>query len=406
MKKKILMFLISSLSIASTVGNFEITSDAGNQLVNYDNKKTDFNAEIKAELKVLGTGFSTGGNIRYNINDSSGNVNNSKLVSSGENRTKFWAKYDFPKFYGVGTSLKATVDISAMTDIQGYIDGDINDAFLYAKVIYSGDKLVTKPKVLAFLGSTYKGFKDLELSLKLYGKYDSNSQKNKQEHDTKFSGSVETNAKYTAIKDIELLTHLKWEYKNTTIDKRFITAKQSVSYTGIKNLTITGSLGNNIELANDNGTLNEKNNNTMFRFLKYTAQPEIKVEYKYAVTEDLTITPKIKAGTELGYYWGFNNFIYNLYTTPEILLTYKPVAGLTLSANVELPVAYGNTFIKSEIKKFGGLSGSSGSIGLQLTEQNSSGTNLVTVYYNGDTTKITPQATATAKGKVSVKYEW
>ena len=400
MRKKLLVFLISSLAMASTSGNFEITADTGNELFYYNKDYTDFNVEAKGELKILGSGFSVGGNIRYKVNGLSW-MNNGRtiteIVKGGKEKTRFWAKYDFPKFYGVGTSLKATVDPLATVDLQGYIGAGIGNTFLYTTVIYSGKKFIKDPVLLAFLGTTYRGVRDLDLSIKLYGKYDSKVDTNY----TKYAGSAELISKYTAITDIELLTSLKVEYKKTSIEKTFIDAKQIVSYIGINDLTITGTLENKIELSKDNNKI---------VFLKYLAKPEISAEYKYEVNEELTLTPKIKIGTELGYYKYNDGFIYKLYATPEILLTYKPVTGLTLQANAELPVENGIFITEGKIKvkknsKNMGSCNEKCCMEILLEEETvakrkKSNGEQTTLYYTNRLTQVN------LKGKISAKYEW
>ena len=320
MKKTLLLLsLVSGLAMAATTGSFEVISNAGNKVYSgYNLANTDFDIEAKGEVKVTGTGFSAGGNIKYNIKEG-------KLVDEGDSRTKVWAKYEFPRFYGVGTSLKAVVDTKLNTEIEGNINGSVAMTDLYATVTYKGLKLVEKPAVEAELGATYKGIKDVELGAKAFGEYAKDG--------NKWAAGSELNAKYTGVKDVELAAMVKGKYDATDSanKKIIIESKPSVSYTGLKNTTISASVENKVELKHDGATVS---------FTDYTAKPEISASYKYAVTEDLSLMPKIKVGTELKYTELKKGDAANakVYATPELGLTYKPISGLTLSAKAELPI--------------------------------------------------------------------
>lgn len=345
MKKTLLLLsLVSGLAMAATTGSFEVISNAGNTVYkDYDITKTDFDIEAKGEVKVTGTGFSAGGNIKYNIKEG-------KLVDEGDSRTKVWAKYEFPRFYGVGTSLKAVVDTKLNTEIEGNINGSVAMTDLYATVTYKGLKLVEKPAVDAELGVTYKGIKNVELGAKAFGGYEKDG--------NKWSAGSELNAKYTGVKDVELAAMVKGKYESNGDKKIIIESKPSVSYTGLKNTTISASVENKVEL---------KHAGAAVTFENYTAKPEISASYNYAVTEDLSLMPKITVGTELKY----NDLKTSgsekakVYATPELGLTYKPISRLTLSAKAELPI---------ELKAKKGMAAS--------------------------------DVTIKAKGKVAVKYEW
>ena len=347
MKKTLLLLsLVSGLAMAATTGSFEVISNAGNKVYSgYNLANTDFDIEAKGEVKVTGTGFSAGGNIKYNIKEG-------KLVDEGDSRTKVWAKYEFPRFYGVGTSLKAVVDTKLNTEIEGNINGSVAMTDLYATVTYKGLKLVEKPAVEAELGATYKGIKDVELGAKAFGEYAKDG--------NKWAAGSELNAKYTGVKDVELAAMVKGKYDATDSanKKIIIESKPSVSYTGLKNTTISASVENKVELKHDGATVS---------FTDYTAKPEISASYKYAVTEDLSLMPKIKVGTELKYTELKKGDAANakVYATPELGLTYKPISGLTLSAKAELPI---EVVAKKDTKA--------------------------------------EDVTIKAKGKVAVKYEW
>ena len=153
---------------------------------------------------------------------------------------------------------------------------------------------------------------------------------------------------------------VKGKYESNADKKIIIESKPSVSYTGLKNTTISASVENKVELKHDTAA------NTV-SFTDYTAKPEISASYKYAVTEDLSLMPKIKVGTELKHSLLKTAATANakVYATPELGLTYKPISGLTLSAKAELP-------IEVKAKK---------------------------------DTKA-DDVTIKAKGKVAVKYEW
>lgn len=336
MKKTLLLLsLVSGLAMAATTGSFEVISNAGNKVYSgYNLANTDFDIEAKGEVKVTGTGFSAGGNIKYNIKEG-------KLVDEGDSRTKVWAKYEFPKFYGVGTSLKAVVDTKLNTEIEGNINGSVAMTDLYATVTYKGLKLVEKPAVDAELGVNYKGIKNVELGAKAFGGYEKDG--------NKWSAGSELNAKYTGVKDVELAAMVKGKYAHDGVIT--IESKPSVSYTGLKNTTISASVENKVE------------------FKDYTAKPEISASYKYAVTEDLSLMPKITVGTELKYTELKKGDEANakVYATPELGLTYKPISGLTLSAKAELPIE-----LKAQKKDF----------------------------------DVTKNLEIKAKGKVAVKYEW
>lgn len=343
MKKTLLLLsLVSGLAMAATTGSFEVISNAGNTVYkDYDITKTDFDIEAKGEVKVTGTGFSFGGNIKYNIKDAK--------LADGDDVAKVWAKYEFPRFHGVGTSLKAVVDYELKTEIEGNINGSVAMTDLYATVKYKGKKLVEEPAVESELGATYKGIKDVELGAKAFGGYAKGN---------KWSAGSELNAKYTGVKDVELAAMVKGKYESNGDKKIIIESKPSVSYTGLKNTTISASVENKVELKHDGAAV---------KFENYTAKPEISASYNYAVTEDLSLMPKITVGTELKY----NDLKTpgsekaKVYATPELGLTYKPISGLTLSAKAELP-------IELEAKK--GMAAS--------------------------------DVTIKAKGKVAVKYEW
>lgn len=345
MKKTLLLLsLVSGLAMAATTGSFEVISNAGNKVYKgYDITKTDFDIEAKGEVKVTGTGFSFGGNIKYNIKDAK--------LADGDDVAKVWAKYEFPRFHGVGTSLKAVVDYELKTEIEGNINGSVAMTDLYATVKYKGKKLVENPAVDAELGATYKGIKDVELGAKAFGGYAEGN---------KWSAGSELNAKYTGVKDVELAAMVKGKYESNGDKKIIIESKPSVSYTGLKNTTISASVENKVELKHD----------TMahVKFEDYTAKPEISASYKYAVTEDLTLMPKIKVGTELNYkkLMTAGSEEAKVYATPELGLTYKPISGLTLSAKAELPI---------EIKAKKGFD-------------------------------VAKDLEIKAKGKVAVKYEW
>ncbi len=319
MKKTLLLLsLVSGLAMAATTGSFEVISNAGNKVYSgYNLADTAFDIEAKGEVKVTGTGFSAGGNIKYNIKEG-------KLVEEGDSRTKVWAKYEFPRFYSVGTSLKAVVDTKLNTEIEGNINGSVAMTDLYATVTYKGVKLVNKPAVDAELGATYKGIKDVELGAKAFGGYEKDG--------NKWSAGSELNAKYTGVKDVELAAMVKGKYESNADKKIIIESKPSVSYTGLKNTTISASVENKIELKHEAaGTVS---------FTDYTAKPEISASYKYAVTEDLSLMPKITVGTELKYsdLKTAGSEKAKVYATPELGLTYKPISGLTLSAKAELPI--------------------------------------------------------------------
>ena len=341
MKKTLLLLsLVSGLAMAATTGSFEVISNAGNKVYSgYNLANTDFDIEAKGEVKVTGTGFSLGGNIKYNIKDSK--------LADGDDVAKVWAKYEFPRFYGVGTSLKAVVDYELKTEVEGNINGSVAMTDLYATVKYKGKKLVEEPAVDSELGATYKGIKDVELGAKAFGGYAKGN---------KWSAGSELNAKYTGVKDVELAAMVKGKYES---DKKItIESKPSVSYTGLKNITISASVENKVELKHDMNKV---------EFTDYTAKPEISASYKYEVTEDLSLMPKIKVGTELKYTElkkgdGANA---KVYATPELGLTYKPISGLTLSAKAELPI--------------------------EVVAKKDTKANDVTIK---------------AKGKVAVKYEW
>ena len=298
--------------MAATTGSFEVISNAGNKVYkDYALASTDFDIEAKGEVKVTGTGFSFGGNIKYDIK--------AGALAGGDDVAKVWAKYEFPRFYGVGTSLKAVVDYELKTEVEGNINGSVAMTDLYATVKYKGKKLVENPAVESELGATYKGIKDVELAAMVKGKYDA-----------------------------------------TAAEKKIIIeSKPSVSYTGLKNTTISASVENKVELKHDGATVS---------FTDYTAKPEISASYNYAVTEDLSLMPKIKVGTELKYsklsVAGSEEA--KVYATPELGLTYKPISGLTLSAKAELPI---------EIKAKKGFA-------------------------------VATDLEIKAKGKVAVKYEW
>lgn len=346
MKKTLLLLsLVSGLAMAATTGSFEVISNAENKVYkDYALASTDFDIEAKGEVKVTGTGFSAGGNIKYNIKDA-------KLVEEGDSRTKVWAKYEFPRFYGVGTSLKAVVDTKLNTEIEGNINGSVAMTDLYATVTYKGLKLVEKPAVESELGVTYKGIKNVELGAKAFGGY--------EKEGNKWSAGSELNAKYTGVKDVELAAMVKGKYAHDGAIT--IESKPSVSYTGLKNTTISASVENKVELKHDTAA------NTV-SFTDYTAKPEISASYKYAVTEDLSLMPKITVGTELKYTELKKGDEANakVYATPELGLTYKPISGLTLSAKAELPI---------ELKAKKGFA-------------------------------VATDLVIKAKGKVAVKYEW
>lgn len=316
MKKTLLLLsLVSGLAMAATTGSFEVISNAGNTVYKgYDITKTDFDIEAKGEVKVTGTGFSFGGNIKYNIKDAK--------LADGDDVAKVWAKYEFPRFHGVGTSLKAVVDYELKTEIEGNINGSVAMTDLYATVTYKGKKLVEEPAVDAELGATYKGIKDVELGAKAFGGYAKGN---------KWSAGSELNAKYTGVKDVELAAMVKGKYESNADKKIIIESKPSVSYTGLKNTTISASVENKVELKHDMNKV---------EFTDYTAKPEISASYNYAVTEDLSLMPKIKVGTELKYskLSVAGNEEAKVYATPELGLTYKPISGLTLSAKAELPI--------------------------------------------------------------------
>lgn len=317
MKKTLLLLsLVSGLAMAATTGSFEVISNAGNKVYqDYVLANTDFDIEAKGEVKVTGTGFSFGGNIKYNIKDAK--------LADGDDVAKVWAKYEFPRFHGVGTSLKAVVDYELKTEIEGNINGSVAMTDLYATVKYKGKKLVEEPAVESELGATYKGIKDVELGAKAFGEYAKGN---------KWAAGSELNAKYTGVKDVELAAMVKGKYDATAADKKIIIeSKPSVSYTGLKNTTISASVENKVELKHDGAAVT---------FEDYTAKPEISASYNYAVTEDLSLMPKIKVGTELNYKKLMNagNEEAKVYATPELGLTYKPISGLTLSAKAELPI--------------------------------------------------------------------
>lgn len=347
MKKTLLLLsLVSGLAMAATTGSFEVISNAGNKVYKgYDITKTDFDIEAKGEVKVTGTGFSFGGNIKYNIKDAK--------LADGDDVAKIWAKYEFPRFHGVGTSLKAVVAYDLKTEIEGNINGSVAMTDLYATVKYKGKKLVEEPAVDAELGATYKGIKDVELGAKAFGEYAEGN---------KWSAGSELNAKYTGVKDVELAAMVKGKYESNADKKIIIESKPSVSYTGLKNTTISASVENKVELKHD--TMDPQT----VKFEDYTAKPEISASYKYAVTEDLSLMPKIKVGTELNYkkLMTAGSEEAKVYATPELGLTYKPISGLTLSAKAELPIE-----IKAK-KAF----------------------------------NVEKDLVIKAKGKVAVKYEW
>ena len=343
MKKTLLLLsLVSGLAMAATTGSFEVISNAGNKVYKgYDITKTDFDIEAKGEVKVTGTGFSFGGNIKYDITTAK--------LAEGDDVAKVWAKYEFPRFHGVGTSLKAVVDYNLRTEVEGNINGSVAMTDLYATVTYKGLKLVEKPAVDAELGATYKGIKDVELGAKAFGEY--------KKYRNEWAAGSELNAKYTGVKDVELAAMVKGKYESAK--KIIIESKPSVSYTGLKNITISASVENKVELTHDD---------TSVTFVDYTAKPEISASYNYAVTEDLSLMPKIKVGTELKYTELKKGDAANakVYATPELGLTYKPISGLTLSAKAELPI---------EIKAKKGFA-------------------------------VATDLEIKAKGKVAVKYEW
>lgn len=345
MKKTLLLLsLVSGLAMAATTGSFEVISNAGNKVYkDYVLANTNFDIEAKGEVKVTGTGFSFGGNIKYDITKSQ--------LAGEDDVAKVWAKYEFPRFYGVGTSLKAVVDYNLRTEVEGNINGSVAMTDLYATVKYKGKKLVEDPAVESELGATYKGIKDVELGAKAFGEYAKGN---------KWAAGSELNAKYTGVKDVELAAMVKGKYDATAADKKIIIeSKPSVSYTGLKNTTISASVENKVELKHDGATVS---------FTDYTAKPEISASYNYAVTEDLSLMPKIKVGTELKYsnLKDAGSEKAKVYATPELGLTYKPISGLTLSAKAELP-------IELEAKKA----------------------------FNVETDLVIK-----AKGKVAVKYEW
>lgn len=318
MKKTLLLLsLVSGLAMAATTGSFEVISNAGNKVYkDYVLANTNFDIEAKGEVKVTGTGFSFGGNIKYDIK--------SGALAGGDDVAKVWAKYEFPRFHGVGTSLKAIVDYNLRTEVEGNINGSVAMTDLYATVTYKGKKLVEEPAVDAELGATYKGIKDVELGAKAFGGYAKGN---------KWSAGSELNAKYTGVKDVELAAMVKGKYESNADKKIIIESKPSVSYTGLKNTTISASVENKVELKHD--TMSQT-----VKFEDYTAKPEISASYKYAVTEDLTLMPKIKVGTELNYkkLMTAGSEEAKVYATPELGLTYKPISGLTLSAKAELPI--------------------------------------------------------------------
>lgn len=346
MKKTLLLLsLVSGLAMAATTGSFEVISNAGNKVYkDYVLANTDFDIEAKGEVKVTGTGFSFGGNIKYNIAKSQ--------LADGDDVAKVWAKYEFPRFYGVGTSLKAVVDYNLRTEVEGNINGSVAMTDLYATVKYKGLKLVKEPAVESELGATYKGIKDVELGAKAFGEYAKDG--------NKWAAGSELNAKYTGVKDVELAAMVKGKYDATDSanKKIIIESKPSVSYTGLKNTTISALVENKVELKHDMDKV---------EFKDYTAKPEISASYKYAVTEDLTLMPKIKVGTELKYsdLKTAGSEKAKVYATPELGLTYKPISGLTLSAKAELPI---EVVAKKDTKA--------------------------------------EDVTIKAKGKVAVKYEW
>lgn len=346
MKKTLLLLsLVSGLAMAATTGSFEVISNAGNKVYSgYNLANTDFDIEAKGEVKVTGTGFSFGGNIKYDIK--------AGALAGGDDVAKVWAKYEFPRFHGVGTSLKAVVDYNLRTEVEGNINGSVAMTDLYATVKYKGKKLVEEPAVESELGVTYKGIKDVELGAKAFGEYAKGN---------KWAAGSELNAKYTGVKDVELAAMVKGKYDATDSanKKIIIESKPSVSYTGLKNTTISASVENKVELKHDGATVS---------FTDYTAKPEISASYNYAVTEDLSLMPKIKVGTELKYSLLKDAATANakVYATPELGLTYKPISGLTLSAKAELPI---------EIKAKKGFA-------------------------------VATDLEIKAKGKVAVKYEW
>lgn len=317
MKKTLLLLsLVSGLAMAATTGSFEVISNAGNKVYkDYALASTDFDIEAKGEVKVTGTGFSFGGNIKYDITKSQ--------LAGGDDVAKVWAKYEFPRFHGVGTSLKAVVDYNLRTEVEGNINGSVAMTDLYATVKYKGKKLVEEPEVESELGVTYKGIKDVELGAKAFGEYAKGN---------KWAAGSELNAKYTGVKDVELAAMVKGKYEHD--GKITIESKPSVSYTGLKNTTISASVENKVELKHN--TVAPQT----VKFEDYTAKPEISASYNYAVTEDLSLMPKIKVGTELNYkkLSDAGKEEAKVYATPELGLTYKPISGLTLSAKAELPI--------------------------------------------------------------------
>lgn len=309
--KKTFVFLSLLTTISTfalkTKGFIESENKLEFKIYKYDGKTTSTN-NLKGEVKIENSGFSTG----FEIKTSDATLK--------KDDSKIWAKYEFPKFYGISTSLKAETKLDFKTKLEVEASkAVIKNLDLTAKITYDATKLVDADRSLnAELGTKYKGIKDVELGLKVFG----GSNIDKKEHNV----GAEFNGKVTAIPstEIKLMVKAKDEIKN-------------------KEHTITTEIKPEVKYSKNSVTAilkmeNEVIYNLKTKDLKWKINPEVSVQYDYKPINTVIISPKLALGVNQKKENLSATIIVPSYITPSLKVEYKPIEKLVLSLNNEFPI--------------------------------------------------------------------
>ncbi|WP_068449094.1 hypothetical protein [Caviibacter abscessus] len=320
MKKSLILLsiIITALSYGSVKGFVEVEGAISSKLYkDYKSEETKLETKLKGEIKVENTGFSAGLEIKSNGNKMS-EYNFFKKEDS-----KVWAKYAFPKFYGIGTSLKAETNFDLNTKFELEANTNVSNYDIFGKLSYGAKKVVEKNRSLdAELGFNYKGIKDVELGLKALGgvKFDEN----------KAHAGLEFNGKLKTIPSTELKLQVKaieTVATNTTKHEELkVEIRPEAKYANI--VTVEGKL---------EGVIAYKKNGS--NVLEGSVKSLVSVLYDYKPIEVVTLTPKFTLKAELTDIKTINNSQWaQVIFEPELKVEYRPVSGLKLGAIAQMPL--------------------------------------------------------------------
>lgn len=283
----IISSLITSLTMASTIGNVEV--------FNKTEGKNIKEFKVSTDVAVVDTGFSFGGELK--LKDVKKKIDLLKDSSA-------YIKYQFPRIKKVDTSLK--------------IDGSI--------------------KKIGIEGSaTYTPIKDVKL--KFNGKFDVNISNNNTMEHKKYEEDIfeetfgdvgnylqdyDVNIEYTGVKGLKLSFSPFISHQYANEHKLAYGLKMDSIYTGVKGLNVASGL----LLFNSTSNIGEfTQNEALFKV-------DNNIKYNYTI-KNFTFTPEIYTMTKFKFWDTPSNVCVTI--NPKFSIMYNYINKLKISAGLEAP---------------------------------------------------------------------